>query len=221
MEHTSASQPESTHPLAGQGNEDINAAGESDRKKSRARVAFTRCRRLRKKCIHHKAQVPCVTCREAGSSAECRFPARGEPDFDRNFRRPRGPLIQSSEARSQPIHSEQNSPSSATSGSRTSNQAPSSTSCSDEVTNRWHLLPPLSGVVDACRIFGTSFFQLGFLPKAIFLEQLTNESSSINVFFLLGVLSVSSSVHTELDNSIWRWVESSRDIYGKSCKIGT
>jgi len=57
---------------------------------------------------------------------------------------------------------------------------------------RWELLPPLNEVVDACKVLGKSFFQLGFLPKAIFLERLERDPRSINVFFLLSVLSVSA-----------------------------
>lgn len=60
------------------------------------------------------------------------------------------------------------------------------------VADRWTLLPPHEEVIEACKVFGTSFFQLGFLPKAIFLEQLANNRSSVNVFFLLAVLSVSA-----------------------------
>ncbi|KAF8849248.1 hypothetical protein BDZ45DRAFT_537336, partial [Acephala macrosclerotiorum] len=55
-----------------------------------------------------------------------------------------------------------------------------------------NLLPPHNEVVEAVKAFGTSFFQLGFIPKALFLEQLANSRSSINVFYLLGILSVSA-----------------------------
>ena len=58
--------------------------------------------------------------------------------------------------------------------------------------DRWELLPSYDEVVEACKIFGTSFFQLGFLSKAIFLEQLASHRSTINVFFLLAILSVSA-----------------------------
>jgi len=59
-------------------------------------------------------------------------------------------------------------------------------------TDRWDLLPPHNEAVEAVKVFGTSFFQLGFIPKALFLEQLTNNRASINVFYLLGILSVSA-----------------------------
>ncbi|KAF4634649.1 hypothetical protein G7Y89_g3438 [Cudoniella acicularis] len=196
MDHISSEHAESNHSRPDTNNRHLDGNGETGRR--RARIACTRCRRLRKKCIHQKAQVPCLGCREAGSgtSAECRFPVRGEPDYDRNFRRPRAVHSQSIEGLPQITASQQDTPFSAASDSRIPTQASLSAACSEEpplaATDRWYLLPPLNEVVDACKIFGTSFFQLGFLPKAIFLEQLSNHPSSINVFFLLGILSVSA-----------------------------
>lgn len=158
---------------------------EAGRKRLRAAVACTRCRRLRKKCSHQKAQAPCVGCLEAGVDHECRFPSRGEPDYARSYRRVKKPV----EATSPKVAHSQNTSPSLTSEIRIPVESPR---VSIRVTDRWDLLPPYTEVVEACKIFWTSFFQLGFLPKAIFLEQLANQRSSINVFFLLGILSVSA-----------------------------
>jgi len=46
--------------------------------------------------------------------------------------------------------------------------------------------------VEGCRVFGISCFQLGFVPKALFLESLENDRQSLNVFLLLSMLSVSA-----------------------------
>ncbi|KUJ10420.1 uncharacterized protein LY89DRAFT_562387, partial [Mollisia scopiformis] len=54
------------------------------------------------------------------------------------------------------------------------------------------ILPPFNEVLKGCRIFFTSCFQLGFLPKAIFFESLATNRDSINVFLILGILSVSA-----------------------------
>jgi hypothetical protein len=155
-----------------------HAGHDAGRKRSRAAVACSRCRRLRKKCVHQKAQVPCAGCREAGTSQECRFPARGEPDFDR---------ISSSSTETQ-----KRSPPPRTEVPASTNPPPCQNLATVTVDDRWLLLPPYNEVIEACKVFWTSFFQLGFLPKAIFLEQLANQRSSVNVFFLLGILSVSA-----------------------------
>jgi hypothetical protein len=158
--------------------------------RQRARVACKRCRRLRKKCLHEKGQRPCFGCVAAGPSIaeECIFPRRGEPDLDRSFRRnkPQQPAQCPGEGPSGlDVNPLPGSPGIAASASLTLVSL-------QNTTDRWSLLPPYEEVVEACKVFGTSFFQLGFIPKALFLEQLANDRESINVFFLLGVLSVSA-----------------------------
>jgi hypothetical protein len=170
------------------GNEGVNIASrEVARKRSRAAVACTRCRRLRKKCLHQQAQVPCVGCQEAGAVQDCRFPNRGEPDYDRSYRRAKKTTTITT---TQVTQSQKATPS-PRQGTWISSGS-SSCQISPPIQDRWDLLPPHSEVVEACKTFWTSFFQLGFLPKAIFLEQLANRRTSINVFFLLGILSVSA-----------------------------
>ncbi|CZR58238.1 related to general repressor of transcription [Phialocephala subalpina] len=161
--------------------------------KRRARVACKRCRRLRKKCLHEDGQAPCLGCRESGFSIaqQCRFPTRGEPDLDREYRRRKDtvPPGETSE-RHHSVSASLSSPSSSRTATAVSNQLlPNLT---PPPSDRWNLLPPHNEVVDAVKVFGTSFFQLGFIPKALFLEQLANSRSSINVFYLLGILSVSA-----------------------------
>lgn len=52
------------------------------------------------------------------------------------------------------------------------------------------LLPPHEEVVEACKAFVYNYFQLGFLPSAFFIDQITNEPSSVSVFFLLAILAL-------------------------------
>ncbi|KAG4433496.1 hypothetical protein IFR05_011034 [Cadophora sp. M221] len=54
------------------------------------------------------------------------------------------------------------------------------------------LLPPFDEVIQGCRVLSSSYFQLGFLPKAIFLERLSTDFESVGVFLLLSILSVSA-----------------------------
>ncbi|KAK7751891.1 hypothetical protein SLS62_006192 [Diatrype stigma] len=56
----------------------------------------------------------------------------------------------------------------------------------------WESLPPFEEVVDGVRTLTTSFFQLGFLPKSLFFEELRKDRNSVSVFLLFGILSVSA-----------------------------
>jgi hypothetical protein len=53
-------------------------------------------------------------------------------------------------------------------------------------------LPPHDEVVEGCKIFWTSLIQVGFIPKRLFLERLSKDRSSISLFFILSILSVSA-----------------------------
>lgn len=206
--------------------ESISVAEGASRKRSRERVACTRCRQLRKKCINEKAQSPCLGCRESGtkSSSDCRFPARGEPDLDRNYRRvriPGAPSQSLAERTSEAPSSVQEWLSSSRADSRFGTDASLLQSSSDERlrTDRWHLLPPPNEVIDAYKIFYTSFFQLGFFPKAVFLEQLTNDRASINVFLLLSVLSVSARFTPSLIARYGDGLKAAELFMGRAAKL--
>ncbi|KAH8887379.1 hypothetical protein GQ53DRAFT_656048 [Thozetella sp. PMI_491] len=53
-------------------------------------------------------------------------------------------------------------------------------------------LPPHDEVVEGCRTFISSYFQLGFLPKAIFIESLTHNPAAASTFLLSCILSISA-----------------------------
>lgn len=40
-------------------------------------------------------------------------------------------------------------------------------------------------VIEGVKAFVSGYFQLGFIPKALFLERLTNDRENISVFLLL------------------------------------
>jgi hypothetical protein len=50
-------------------------------------------------------------------------------------------------------------------------------------------LPPAREVVEGCKVFWTSFLQLGFFPKRLFLEKLSQDMDCVSLFVLLGILS--------------------------------
>lgn len=52
--------------------------------------------------------------------------------------------------------------------------------------------PPQEEVVAGCRVFISSYFQLGFLPKAIFLRSITRSLHSVSPFLLASILSIAA-----------------------------
>ncbi|CAK7223802.1 hypothetical protein SCUCBS95973_005304 [Sporothrix curviconia] len=62
----------------------------------------------------------------------------------------------------------------------------------------WNLLPPHSELLAGCRVFLATCLQVGFIPKALFLEQMETDPASVNVFLLLSMLSISARFTPEL-----------------------
>ncbi|KAF7555262.1 hypothetical protein G7Z17_g2315 [Cylindrodendrum hubeiense] len=199
-------------PTGSQGTPDLGLdasglAGQAVAAKRRNPVACRRCRRLRSKCIHQSVDPPCDACRLAGPGAasECYFPRRGEKDLDRQFRRRR---VLSSDAGRPGGNEHPGSPGSIsiTRGHPpTSPPSGSSTQRSSEGSSKVHrffmpapsfnpeqVLPPRDEVIEGCRIFVTSYFQLGFIPKAVFLEGLIRDPTSVSTFLLTCMLSISA-----------------------------
>ncbi|KAL1889069.1 hypothetical protein Sste5346_009134 [Sporothrix stenoceras] len=148
----------------------------------RGTKACRRCRRLRNKCIHAQGQTPCQGCVAAGpdTAASCAFPARGERDVDREFRRRPRPNPQR-------LASQQRPP---------PQDLPSRLPPPGINSTAW---PPHDEVVDGCRTFVTCYFQLGFLPRSLFLERLVQspeESDYGTGRFLLSTLLAISSRFT-------------------------
>ncbi|KAJ9134089.1 Fungal-specific transcription factor domain-containing protein [Pleurostoma richardsiae] len=62
----------------------------------------------------------------------------------------------------------------------------------------WSLLPPHEELLAGCRVYLTTCLQVGFIPKALFLEQMENSRESVNVFLLLSILGISARFTPEL-----------------------
>lgn len=62
----------------------------------------------------------------------------------------------------------------------------------------WELLPPLEQVIDAVDMFMRQYFQLGFIPRHTFVQQLREQPQSVSVFLLLSLLSVSARMTPSL-----------------------
>lgn len=171
-----------------------NNAPDVGAKPRRSTVACRRCRRLRTKCIHTGAP-PCDSCRTAGAevATECHFARRGEKDVDREFRiRPRKQVAQGVSPQ-QPTSFLGNQPTPVNSSSFPASVSPTAETLLLLAGQRSENLPPRDEIVEGCRVFTTSYFQLGFLPKSVFLERLArDEQHSISKFLIVSILSISA-----------------------------
>ncbi|KAH6888023.1 fungal-specific transcription factor domain-containing protein, partial [Thelonectria olida] len=178
----------------------------------RGTIACRRCRRLRTKCEHRHSMPPCTACARAGPQAasECQFPRRGDKDIDREFRRrpvedkgatlapvlnpvvfgtqPFPPASRPTVTPTPPGSSGQLSPQ--TIGTVFS--SPSRTLAYPTPASTDNILPPTDEVVEGCRVFVTTYFQLGFIPKATFLDNLRTNPGSVSRFLLACILSISA-----------------------------
>ncbi|WRT70425.1 uncharacterized protein IL334_007423 [Kwoniella shivajii] len=161
--------------------------------KKRASKACTRCRRYRTKCVPLRpntvGEPPCVSCQASGIEHECAFLPRGQSALDRSHRRRvlREEAVERtqrhpSRSRSPRRHHLPISPITSPSPASRRNVEPSFT----------HDLPPSSEVVEAIRNYVSSYFQLGFLHKALFVERYTSHPNSISDFLLLAICSIAA-----------------------------
>lgn len=111
------------------------------------------------------------------------FPVRGQPDHDRQYRRPRTRADKTAKRDPNKVR-------------RDVSDAPiarqSSTAPAWLDIDEWDLLPPLPEVVDAVCLFTRKYFQLGFIPKELFPQRLRQNHRSVSVFLLLSILSISA-----------------------------
>ncbi|KAF7550777.1 hypothetical protein G7Z17_g5474 [Cylindrodendrum hubeiense] len=147
--------------------------------KRRAPIACRRCRRMRSKCVHDKAQPPCKACLESGLSAQdCIFPVRGQPDNDREFRHPR--MRADKTGRRDPIKVR-----------RDTLEAPVVRPPGSKA-DEWDRLPPLPDLIDGVNRFTRHYFQHGFIPKQQFPARLHHDPRSVSVFLVVCILSISA-----------------------------
>ncbi|OHE99800.1 hypothetical protein CORC01_04936 [Colletotrichum orchidophilum] len=119
------------------------------------------------------------------SPIACRsiFPQRGQPDLDREYRHPR---LRAEKAAKREADKARRSASDA--------QVPRGPGAPAlrKVADEWEFLPPLPEIIDAVHGFTRKYFQLGFIPKELFPQQLQRDHRSVSVFLLLSILSVSA-----------------------------
>ncbi|KFA56498.1 hypothetical protein S40293_01163 [Stachybotrys chartarum IBT 40293] len=150
--------------------------------------------------------LPEMQAPEDKANAECVFPRRGEIDSDRMFRQRasrKDPSVSLSSRQSseQEVGSGTGDEGIERTGLRlglpidTSASTPSSIISQPSIPFTrlgWEALPPYDEVVEGIQTLTTSYFQLGFLPKALFFESLKKDRDSISIFLIFSILSVSA-----------------------------
>ncbi|KAJ5331902.1 hypothetical protein N7476_001685 [Penicillium atrosanguineum] len=165
------------------------------KKFTRHSKACRQCRRLRTKCVND-GRAPCQSCQQSGQ--EYVFLQRGQPDKDRDFRRPR---VYTYIARRQsgPVTALAASSTELDSSFQTNESlAPApvprvtETLSNSTVSEPRDILPPFEEMIEGVYIFTTSFFQLGFLPKMLLFERLRKDPDSVSRFLLFSILGISA-----------------------------
>ncbi|WWD10154.1 hypothetical protein V865_008288 [Kwoniella europaea PYCC6329] len=195
-----ASSP-STRPQA------VHRPGENA-KARRAVAACSRCRRYRQKCVMHWADgqplTPCQACVKAGRRIASDCP----PADKEQFRRRRRPSSTNDSGADDIEQEVTRSPQRTVAQRRVANpvgrmadilsqEVPRDSSPCQSVhglspNSISDLLPPHDEVIEGVRVFLYNYFQLGFLPRAFFLEQVERDMSSVPLFLLLSILTLSA-----------------------------
>ncbi|KAM0752920.1 hypothetical protein T439DRAFT_323535 [Meredithblackwellia eburnea MCA 4105] len=172
--------------------------------KRRSLVACTRCRLARGKCVHN-GSPPCNSCISASKQEECLFPPRGTSLQDRAPRGIRKRRKKEDDTATSSISPESSSTTTASLSVPSSSHTFANEAFSAEPravhsgggSRMLHidgdsLLPPHRCLMDGCEAFFDGYSQISFLPRPLFLHQLSTEPQSINTFLLLSILAISA-----------------------------
>ncbi|TLD33648.1 hypothetical protein PspLS_01382 [Pyricularia sp. CBS 133598] len=163
--------------------------------------------------VKRRAPIACKRL-DAGLGADlCIFPVRGQPDKDREYRHPRTKAEKSAlrtniRARGGADSLIASVPPSSASG----HLALGGQLGSPEDDDPWQILPALPVIIDAVTSFVHHYFQLGFIPKQMFMERLRTDHRSISPFLLLGIISISARFTPSLVKQYRTGIEAS-EVY--------
>ncbi|WWC91513.1 uncharacterized protein L201_006459 [Kwoniella dendrophila CBS 6074] len=186
--------------------------------KKRASKACSRCRRYRSKCVPLRpdavGEPPCISCKSSGVENECTFLPRGHSAMDRSHRRRPPRDSTSGYASSHPSRSRSPSrrllPISPITPPSPARPNPMSTPMQQQQQHHHHSnsnlsinsasrhdkkpldLPPPGEIIEAIRHYVASYFQLGFLHKALFVERYTSQPETVSKFLLYAICSIAA-----------------------------
>ncbi|KAF5608729.1 general repressor of transcription [Fusarium subglutinans] len=164
----------------------------------RAAIACSRCRQMRSKCVRDRSQPLCKACFDAGVE---KWP-RGLPDYDRNKRRPRVAGKRAAKTTRQDPG-----------GLQRESLAPGT------LSNGWENLPPPPEIVDGINQFTRHYFQLGFIPKEQFPRRLLNDRTSVSVFLVVSILSISARLSRPLSRRYGSGIKASEFFMKRATEI--
>ncbi|KAF4442516.1 general repressor of transcription [Fusarium acutatum] len=145
-----------------------------------------------------ESSVPVV--KRRASIACCR--PRGQPDHDRSHRRPRV-------ARKKTAKTTRKDPG----GLQRESLAPGT------LSNGWGNLPPLPEIVDGINQFTRHYFQLGFIPKEQFPRRLLKDRTSVSVFLVVSILSISARLSRPLSRRYGSGIKASEFFMKRATEI--
>ncbi|KAF5724764.1 general repressor of transcription [Fusarium mundagurra] len=127
---------------------------------------------------------------------------RGQPDHDRSQRRPRV-------ARKKTAKTTRQEPG----GLQRESLAPGT------LSNGWENLPPLPEIVDGINQFTRHYFQLGFIPKEQFPRRLLKDRTSVSVFLVVSILSISARLSRPLSRRYGSGIKASEFFMKRATEI--
>ncbi|KAF5660315.1 general repressor of transcription [Fusarium denticulatum] len=145
-----------------------------------------------------ESSVPVVRRR---ASIACTRP-RGQADHDRSQRRPRVPRKKTAKTTRQDLG-----------GLQRGSLAPGT------LSNGWDNLPPLPEIVDGINQFTRHYFQLGFIPKEQFPRRLLQDRTSVSVFLVVSILSISARLSRPLSRRYGSGMKASEFFMKRATEI--
>ncbi len=119
------------------------------------------------------------------------FPSRGDLDQDRSFRHPRQRADRRNKLDLVKVKREPITAPSLGLDALSNYRPP-------RLANEWDLLPEMEVIIDGIHTFIRHFYQIGFIPKKMFIAGLRENAESVSVFLLLSILCISARFNQNL-----------------------
>lgn len=87
------------------------------------------------------------------------------------------------------------------------------------LTNEWDLLPEMDVIIDGIHTFIRHFYQIGFIPKKMFIAGLKENAESVSVFLLLSILCISARFNKYLIKSYGNGLKAADEFMQKAQRL--
>lgn len=130
------------------------------------------------------------------------FRPRGQPDIDRGRRRPRVARKRTAKTTRQDL-----------------GRLQCESLAQGTLSNGWGNLPPLPEIVDGINQFTRHYFQLGFIPKEQFPRRILKDRTSVSVFLVVSILSISARLSRPLSRRYGSGIKASEFFMKRATEI--